>query len=350
MSSIRDVAKAAGVSIATVSRVVNDGGGVSAATRDRVLGVVAELGYRPNRLAASLRGRTSNLVALFLDNHKSPFATMLYSAVEEVMQSEGFQLLTCCTRSSSEHERSYVQAMVEMRAAGAIVRPTTSMTETIRNIRRMHSHDMQTVYIDMAVGSRRSDHFVICDNLGGGRLGMEHLVAQGHRHVGVVATRNDQDARHERSASLRLRGLLEVARDHGIEGNIHLAPPTDLSRYELGYENATALLRQHPEITAIFALTDTSAIGAMHAVMDLGLSIPDDISILGYDGLPLGETLVPPLTTVAQPIADMGAEAARTLIAAIRDPDMQPRQLVLPVKLCERSSVSHPRRTPILSI
>ncbi|KZL28990.1 LacI family DNA-binding transcriptional regulator [Pseudovibrio sp. WM33] len=343
MASIRDVAEKAGVSTATVSRVLNKDERVKDETRAKIQAVIDELGYRPNRLATSLRRQDSNLVALFLENQKSPFATMLYASIEKTLHDEGFKVLSCCTRGEAERERKYTQTMIEMQVAGAIVRPSNSAAETLKNVKRLQANDIPTVYVDILPG-RRSESFVVCDNTEGGRIGMRYLVALGHKHIGVLATKADHDPRRESVGNLRMRGILEVACEYLIEKSVYLPEPNERKRYDLGYATANELLDQNPEITALFAITDTAAIGAMHACFDRGLRVPEDISILGYDGIPISSITSPQLSTIQQPIAEMGASAARYIIEKIRNPSSKRLHETKPVELKQRRSVSHPRK------
>ena len=342
MTNIRDVATRAGVSTATVSRVLNDIGNVGPGARSRVLAAVEDLQYRPNRLARNLRRRESSLIALFLENQKSPFATILYSAIERTLFAEGYQVLSCCTRAQAKREREYTQAMIETQVVGAIIRPSNSLAETNRNAMRLASFGIPTVFVDL-LPIRRSDSFFVCANLAGGRAGIEYLVQKGHRRIGIIANCADLDPRKDRSGNLRIRGILDAVEQFGISDTLYICRPIELKRLDLGYQAAVGLLDSYPGITALFALTDTAAIGAMHAVNDLGLKIPKDISILGYDGIPLADVLCPPLTTIVQPIEDMGIRVARHLIRRIEDDGIPPEHVTLPVHLKEGDSVSHPR-------
>lgn len=342
MTGIRDVAKQAGVSTATVSRVLNDSGNVRPAVHNRVLAAVEALEYRPNRLASSLRRNDSNLIALFLDNQKSPFATILYSAIERTLFVSGYQVLSCCTRTQAGREQKYTQAMIEIQVVGAIIRPSNSVAETNRNALRLASFGIPTVFVDL-LPMRRSDSFFVCDNLAGGRIGTEYLIERGHRHIGIIANRADLDSRKERAGNLRFRGVLETATRLGTHDSLRVCEPTELKRFELGYQGAAGLLSSHPEITALFALTDTAAIGAMHAVKDLGFKVPEDVSVLGYDGIPLADVVSPPLTTIEQPIEEMGFRVAQHLIERIKDDELPPEHVTLPVRFKEGESVCAPR-------
>ena len=349
MTNIHDVAARAGVSTATVSRVINDIGNVRPEARSRVLAAVEDLGYQPNRLARNLRRKESRLVALFLENQKSPFATVLYSAIERTLFAEGFQVLSCCTRAEAKRERQYTQAMIEMQVAGAIIRPSNSLAETNRNAMRLASFNIPTAFVDL-LPIRRSDSFFVCDNRAGGGAGVEYLVRRGHRHIGIIANRADLDPRKDRAGNLRFRGILESAERCGVSGTLCICRPIELNRYDLGYQAAIGLLRSSPKITALFALTDTAAIGAMHAASDLGLKIPEDISLLGYDGIPLADILCPPLTTIVQPINEMGVRVAQHLVRRIEDDGIPPEHVTLPVHLKEGDTVSCPRSGGLLDL
>jgi len=342
MKGIRQVARVAGVSPATVSRVINGDRRVRKETRDHVQTIIDKMDYRPHRLASLHRGHVLNVVALFLENKKSPFATMLSASIERTLHEEGFQVLSCCTRAQVDRERKYTDTIIEMQIAAAIIRPSNSDTETAKNVRRLREAGIPVVYVDL-LPTRISEFCIVCDNYGGGRLGMEHLIGHGHRNIGVIAARRDQDmTRARRGANLRVRGIMDIAVELGLTEFVRLSPPSELLRFDFGYEAAKSLLAAHPQITALFAVTDMAAIGAIHAASDIGLEVPDDLSVMGYDGIPISSILVPPLTTVAQPISEMGTIAARTAIELIRNPDIPPKRRVLDVRLVEGRSVGLP--------
>lgn len=342
MITIKDVAAAAGVSIATVSRVVNDYRHVKPEVRERVKQAIDRLGYRPNRLASSFRTQQSRIVGVFLRQQRTPFSSALAYAIEAAMLEAGYRALLCSTNGDPDREEAYVQSMIDMRAEGVIIRPTGSVARTARNVTRLRETGIAVVFTDLKPPIP-SISAVVCDNFSGGYQGMRHLIGLGHRRIGIIDGRAGQAqiayARNNVGGE-RLRGIVQAARDLATGVELSFCGPFTEAGLDVGFAEANRLLDAHPEITAIFATTDMLAIGAMQAAHQRGLQLPEELSILGYDGVMESAITFPTLSTVRQPIHEMGTLSARVLLEHIANPGASAQHVVLENSLIVRNSTA----------
>ena len=345
--TIRDVAAKAEVSIATVSRVVNRYPHVRPEVRSRVQQAIAALGYRANALASSFRTQQSRLIGVFLRQQRTPFSSALGYAIESTMFDEGYSTLLCSTTGDADREESYVHSMIDMRAEGVIIRPTTATARTMRHVELLRRAGIAVVFTDMKPNIP-SVSSVICDNFSGGHEGMRHLLDLGHRRIGVIAGEQAAPARTTRSGPVgleRVLGMVQACRSLAPEAELIFSRPFPAASIEIGAAETELLLAANPGITAIFATTDILAIGAMQAAHRLGIRVPEDLSILGYDGIMESMITFPTLTTIRQPIHEMGELAARTLLTQIRQPGAPAQQIVLENGLLLRDSTAAPKNT-----
>lgn len=337
MVTIKDVARLANVSIATVSRVVNGYAHVRPAVRETVTKAIAELGYRPNGLASSFRTQQSNIVGVLLRQQRTPFSSALAYAIENTMFDQGYRVLLCSTNGDADREEAYLNTMLEMRVQGVIIRPSAATARSIKQINILRDRGIALSFVDMkpkvaAISS------VVCDNFSGGYQGMRHLIELGHRRIGVAAGIVAQRGGSQDVGSERARGIRQAAADLASDVEIIWSPPFDIASFEIGREIGDKMIRENPDMTAIFATTDMLAIGVMHAAHALDLDLPKDLSILGYDGVLESTVTFPTLSTIAQPIHEMGQLAATTLIDHMTGVSKSPRQVVLENTLIHRAS------------
>lgn len=340
MTTFKDIAAAAGVSVATVSRVLNEYPHVRPAIRDRVQAAVVALGYQ--RQGAGWRGARSRIVGVFLRQQRTPFSSALGAAIEERLLAEDYRVLICSTNGDPDREEHYVQAMLEMRAEGVIIRPTASWTRTDQHVKLFLQAGIPVVFVDMKPELAMVSA-VHCDNFSGGHEGIRHLVELGHRRIGVIAGRGRQATGFYGTGNAgieRVRGILHAAKDLVAGVELVFTEPFDEASVERGIIEGERLLRARPDLTAIFATTDVLAIGAMQAAQRLGYSVPGDLSVLGYDGIMESEITFPPLTTMRQPIAEMGSLAAEILLQHIAQPESPVRTVVLETTIQLRGSTA----------
>ena len=310
MSRISEVADRAGVSAMTVSRVLNNSGYVRAATRQRVELAIAELGYVPNALARQLRSKRTKMLALVLSDISNPFFTTIARGVEDAASVRGFAVMFCNTDESDEEELRYLRLLVERQVDGVLLVPAQNAAASLRLLR---THSIPVVVLDRRA-SRRVDN-VRCDSEAGAHALARHLVALGHRRIAVLTGRRSISTSADRVAGVR-RALAEAG----------LALDESLVRYggfNFGSKNLAdgRLMAQEvlaatddPPTAVIFAANNFIAFGAVRALRDLGLKVPDDISVVAFDDLPVEWVDEPFLTVAAQPAYDIGRRAAELMI------------------------------------
>jgi LacI family transcriptional regulator len=322
--TIADVAAEAGVSVATVSKVINDRYGVAEQTSARVREVIERLGYTSSLVAQSLRSRRSNVIAI-LASDIEPFNAELLKGAAAAIRGTGYDLVVfsdCGQRVDQVGWERRSLARVSALTDGAILVTPSSVDVTFAP---------PLVAVDHNSGSTTLAT-VDSDNLSGAVAAVEYLLGLGHRRIGFLAGRPDLE-----SARLREQGYRRALETAGIPFRPELVRIGGF-RDDTAREAARALLALDPRPTAIFAANDASAIETIAVARSLGLSVPDDLSVVGFDNVPESVLCEPPLTTVEQSIQRMGYEAVQMLIGLIEDPTTSPEQVVLPTRLVERRS------------
>ena len=306
-TNIHDVAALAGVSAASVSRVMTGSRTVKPDTRERVRQAVAELGYVPNQSARSLKLARSNLFACVIPDVANPFFPELVRGVEDIASAQGYGTLLCNTDDDPQKEADYLDLLAQRRIDGLLMIPTRD-EEPPAGLEQLRNQGTPVVVMDRLLQGFEGDSIVV-DNHLGGVLAAQHLVELQHRRIAIINRSPDTS-----SARLRQEGYEEVLIPEGLldDSQVKLGTFT----FEFGREAARELLSAAPDDrpTAILAGSDILAIAALQAVYEIGLRVPDDISIVGYDRIAMSQLMSPPLTTVAQPIYQMAQLAANLLV------------------------------------
>jgi LacI family transcriptional regulator len=328
--TIRDVAEQAGVSVATVSKVLNNRYGVAAATQERVQEVIDSLGYETSLVARSLRNQTTNVIGILVADLE-PFSTELLKGASRAIRGTGYELVVYSAGGvSNDHvgwERRYLS-----RLAGTLIDGAVLVTPTVVDA----PSGVPVVAVDPHTGTP-GPPTVDSDNLNGARLAVDHLLALGHRRIGFLAGRPDLE-----SARLREVGYRQAISAAGLTVDPDLIR---VGSYELeGSEGAAReLLTMEDRPTAIFAANDLMALETLVVAGELGLRVPHDLSIVGFDNIPETVMSNPPLTTINQPIQEMGGRSIEMLIqlmdAADESPDLH---VTLPTQLVVRQSTAVP--------
>ena len=328
--TIVDVALAAEVSVSTVSKVINDRYGVSPETYDKVMDVVVRLGYESSLVASSLRRQSTNVLGILVPEFE-PFSTELLKGISSAAEGTGYELLAYSGNLEHNHigwERRSLSRLAGTLIDGAvIVAPTATVTNAT----------IPVVAIDPHTGSTGAST-IEADNVAGAREATQHLIELGHRRIAHVRGRVDLA-----SASRREQGYRDALEAAGIPFDPALVRVGGYRASETT-EAARELLGMPDRPTAVFAANDLSAIRVMEVANELGLRVPDDLSVVGFDNVPEAANSSPPLTTSAQPLHQMGAEAVRLLLALL-DGNGAEEHLVLPTRLVMRSSTA-PHRSP----
>jgi DNA-binding LacI/PurR family transcriptional regulator len=323
---MREVALRAGVSQATVSRVLNDSAPVREAQRARVLTAVAELGYRPNRLARNLRRQRADMIGVVVSDIENPHFTEMVRAVEDAAYRKGYRVLLCNTDESADKQRAYLEVLAQERPLGVILAPTDPQGAEIGGLL---NHGIPVVAFDRVVDDPRADA-VIANNVDAARRATEHLVRGGHRRIGFVGGREDVETGAE-----RLEGYRQALAAAGLE------PRAAGGGFRIeGGEAATVRLLEHAERpTGLVVANNLMTIGALRALRAAGVAVPRDVALVAIDDPFWAELTEPPLTTLAQPVRRMANEAVRLLLARIgRARRRAPRRVVYEFELRVRRS------------
>lgn len=331
MATMKQVAGRAEVSVATVSRVINETGYVSPDLKERVHTAMRELNYQPSDLARSLRRKETLTVGILIPQLDHPFFGSLAFAIEKSLFANDYRTLICSAEEDQDKEHAYVEMLIRQRVDGVIFVPTG---QSVDNLRLLQSSDVPVVLVDRDLKHRHVDK-IMSDNEQGGYQGMCHLLGMGHRNIAVVGAPT-----YSESMVARMNGVRRALHDFGVELRPELLVTGTQTQFEMGYETAINLFASAEPPTAIFALTDVIAIGVLHAAAKTGLRLPDDLSVMGFDDIPLATYSIPSLTTIAQPIYEMGEAATRILLQRIHEPDEPYETLILENQLVIRKSVT----------
>lgn len=339
MATIRDVAKRAGVSTATVSATVNGTAFVSRALRERVLEAVHELSYAPDAIARSLKQGRTHLVGLVVADITNPFFTELTQVIEAAAQAEGYSVLLCDTNQDLRREREYLQLMRTYRVGGLVLAPTGHPNDY--DAAGMLDLRMPVVLVDRELPALPFDS-VALDNVLAARTATDHILELGHRRIGMIAGPEHLSAAHERR-----EGYRAALRQHGIRYDEHLVRDGRF-REEDAYEACHEILSRKDRPTALFVANNHMLIGVMRALADLGLRCPRDVSLVSIDDFRWADAFTPRLTTVSQPIPEIGRAALRLLLDRLAGTaPSEPAHLVMQPALCIRDSCTAPSLDPV---
>jgi len=333
--TIFDVARISGVSYSTVSRVVNGHANVRPDTRARVQAAMSELGYVAHvtaRALASGRTQTIGLLARGIDN---PFFSAVIKGVDQEVSLADYDLLLCTTHSRNEKEGEYVARLSHGMADGLLIVVPTALPDYVSLLRAARYPFVLIDHDSDAPGCT----IVNAANRAGTREGIEYLIGLGHRRIGFVTGRPDVG-----SAVERLEGFGEAMRAAGLTVEDALVVEGDFME-ERGYAAAQELLALARPPTAIFASSDTAAFGVLGAARDAGLRVPDDLSVLGFDDIVEAAWFGAGLSTVRQPLREMGRVAVQRLISLLGDPTQPPARVVMDTELVVRHTTAPPRAT-----
>ena len=302
--TIKDVARAAGVSVGTVSNYLNGTTHVADARAQRIQAAIAALGYQVDLGARGLRSGTTRTVGMLVPNISNPFFGEVARSIEHALTEHGFQTFLCDTGEDPEREEGYLANLASRRVDGLLVIYASEHSDPNR---LQAPKGVPLIFVDRGVPGRPS---VTIDNRLGGRLAARHLLSLGHHRIGLLV-----GGREVRNVGLRVEGFVEELQARGLE----IAPPYVIDGpQELAFGSRVAELMALPDPpTAVFATNDIVAVGAWQRLLSLGLRVPHDVSLMGFDDIELCRSLIPPLTSVAQDKQAMGRRATERLLQAI---------------------------------
>jgi LacI family transcriptional regulator len=331
--SIRQIAQHAGVSIGTVSHVLNGSVAVHEKRRRRVMDAIEKLGYQPNRLARGLRSNTTDIIGMIIPDITNPFFPAVVRGAEDVAFKSGHHLVLCNSDNDPEKETSYLESIRSFFPAGLLIIPSTGS----RLLNTPLETTTQMIFLDRSPSQWKGD-LVESDNEGGAYQVGRHLVELGHKRMAAVT-----GPLHLTNASQRLAGFRRALQENGIVLDPQFIQEARFTS-DSGHTAAMRLLQMLPRPTAVFAFNDLLAAGVLIAARQLKLRCPEDLSVVGFDNLDITEHSAPPLTTVHQSGYQMGATACSLLLNRTRQRDKAVERVVLPTELRIRNSTAAPAR------
>lgn len=328
MSNIREVAHAAGVSVATVSRALASPEKVSPSSLKKVKDAIDAVGYRPNLLARNFRAARSYAIVVLVPDITNPYFSQVIRAIEDRAQQKGYAVLLGDTRESSKREQEYVNRVETRLADGVIQLRPQSMSASEQHIPWVNACG--------CVGTPGPS--VRVDNIAATRTIVDHLLALGHRRVGIISGLADNPHTID-----RLEGYRQSLEQAGIQFKAELVAEGDFTMWS-GQNAAKQFFKLRERPTAICCMNDEMAIGAIQTLKAQGMNVPGDISVTGFDDISYAQYWDPGLTTIAQPAEDIGRLALDTLLRIIEGEDLTHQEIVLPTKFVLRDSTASPKR------
>jgi LacI family transcriptional regulator len=330
MTTIKDVAKAAGVSSATVSRIINNKGEASPETIARVKRIIKELNYKPNAIAKSLSKRHSDLIALLIPTLNNPFFPELVREIESAANENGYNIYLCNSDDKRSKVKYYLDSMVDHYVSGAII---NSLHVDKEDLQMLEERGIKTITIDRANFEHPYSAVTVNHQLGAEQA-VTHLIEEGGCRKIVFIS----GPKIEKSAKDRLRGF-----NRSVESSYHpIETVTVFGDFEMesGYEQIRVLLQKGVHFDGIFSSNDAMAIGAIRACHEAGVRIPQDVKIIGYDNVSFSSYTAPPLSTIDQQKKEIGKLAVNELVRLIQDQNESPEHHQLEPKLIKRNSTT----------
>lgn len=327
-ASIKDVAKEAGVSIATVSRVLNDVDVVNEETKKKVQEAIKKLGYRPNIVARSLKTQRTKTIGILVPDISSQFYPEVVRGAEDVANIYDYNIMLCNSDLDIEKEKEYLRVLKEKMVDGVIYMSSSLKPEILELIKEL---DLVTVLVE----TKDEDGLlpsVTIDSLQAAYEGTKYLIDKGNKRVGYIGVPKDSF----NAWSMRYDGYEKALKEAGLEVNENLVYLHDL-RTKSGYDAVDTMV-QSGGVDAIFCASDELAMGAINALREKGIKVPDDVDVVGFNDIYTASIFYPKLTTISQPMYDMGSVAMRMLIKLVTKQNLDEKHFVLPHALIERDS------------
>jgi len=324
----KDVAELAGVHPSTVSRVIHNDPRISSKTKEKVFLIIKKIGYKPNAVARGLKTKRTNTLGILIPDITNPFFAEIARGVEDAASKNGFNVVLCNTDDRLRKERTYLEILREKRVDGLILG-----TAHIKDRSILELEKEKFPYILISRNTESLDkNCIIIDDIAGGIMAAEYLIKLGHQRIAHIT-----GPLRTRSALDRLKGYQIALAKFGINYQEELLKEGDF-RIEGGYRAMKRLLKLKDPPSAIFAANDLLALGAMQVIQKEGYNIPEDFSIIGFNDIALSSFVYPPLTTIRQPMLEMGRLAVKILLKIINNQEEIQRRIILSPKLVIRKS------------
>jgi len=320
-TTIRDVAKKANVSVATVSRVLNGTANVNNNKKRKVEIAIEELGYRPNSIARSLSKKQTNTIGLILPSIVNPFFNEIAEAVENRAHFRGYKVILCNSNNDYEKEKNYIRSLIQNQVDGFVIISDNKAESNLK---------VPVVYLDRYGMDMDQKHPIIRSNhYQGGYQAAKHLIDKGCRKIAYIGKKKLHDDKNE-----RIDGFIDAAEDYAIDWeSIHCEYD-----YDSGSKGVSELFKRRQDIEGIFAGNDLIAYAVIREAFDRNIKIPEELQLVGYDDILFSKLLTPALTTIAQSVKTLGKLAVDVIVEILDDKNYFSDDIVLPVNLVKRST------------
>ncbi|KOF57167.1 catabolite control protein A [Clostridium sp. DMHC 10] len=330
-ASIKDVAKEAGVSIATVSRVLNDVDVVNEETKKKVMIAIKKLDYRPNIVARSLKTQRTRTIGIVIPDISSQFYPEIVRGAEDVSNIYNYNVILCNTDLDMEKEKEYIRVLKEKMVDGVIYMSSSLAPEIITLLENLK---LPTVLVETSEKEGAETEFcsVTIDNEKAAYEAVDYLIKKGNRHIAFIGV----SPKVANASAIRFDGYKKALQENGIEFNEDLVQFGGLKAID-GSDGISAILKK-AKFDAVFCAGDEIAMGAINTLRDNNIKVPDDVDVVGFDNIYTSSIFYPKLTTVEQPTYDMGSVGMRMLIKIINKKELDHKKYILPHTLIERDS------------
>lgn len=327
--TIKDVARKSGVSVATVSRIINGLDGYSEETRLTVMKVVDELGYRRNAVAANLKIKKTHTIGVLMPKVDTGFYTEILNGIEDAAHKNNYSVIICNTGSSGIRTMEYLNVLCERQVDGIIACSISPKEDFDKQIVATH---VPSILVS-TLSYRFAVPYVRVDDYQASYAAVTYLIKKGHKKVAMIAGPLSDPI----AGLQRFNGYKQALTDNNIDINEKIIKYADFN-FETGKEAMRELLKEKDQFTAIFAVCDTVAVAALSVAYENGINVPDDLSIIGYDNTKEASMCIPPLTTLAQPLSEMGEKAFNMILKKITTKS-EVESIIMPYTIVERSTV-----------
>jgi LacI family transcriptional regulator len=319
--TINHVADKAGVSIATVSRVLNGTANVDALKRLRVEEAVQTLGFRPNSIARSLSRKKSNTIGLIVPTIVNPFFNAIAESVEKRAREKGYKIILCNSNNDAINEKKYIESLLQNQIDAFVIISDNKIDQNF---------SVPVVYLDRYSAVIGNNHPIIrSDHYKGGMLATKHLISKGCKKIAYIGKEKIYTKKYE-----RIDGFLDTMEENNLQSIIQQSE----YNYEAGLDAVKVLLDEHNDLEGIFAGNDLIAYAVIKEAFNRGISIPKDLKLVGYDNIMFSELITPSLTTIEQPVENLGKLAVDVILDILNDRRIMKNDIVLPVELIERDT------------
>jgi LacI family transcriptional regulator len=326
--TLKMVAERAEVSVNTASRAINNKPDINLETKKRVLQIAKELGYIRNAAAVALRTKKTGTIGVVIADNRNPFYAEVLNGMEEAAREKNYHIILANTQRDYKKEEEAINLLLAKRVDGLLITPVQDKDDDIKNLINANipfvvvGRDFENIEVDA----------VYNDEVKGGFLATEYLIKKGHKRIALI-----NGFLHKSPAKGRLEGYKKALKKYRISLDESLISVGDIN-IEDGYERTKQMLGKNLDFTAIFAYNDMMAFGAMQAIKEKGLRIPEDIGLVGYDDIPFSSLISPPLTTIRLKKHDLGVESVKLLLSRIKGSRKKTKKIVLDVELIIRET------------